>query len=252
MLRLDKFLSDMEVAGRAQAKKLIRQGAVEVNGEVCRLPERKIQEGTDCVRVQGQEIAYQKFSYYLLHKPAGYVSSTKETDGPSVLRLMEGAYGRGLFPVGRLDKDTEGLLLMTNDGELGHRLTSPRHHVDKTYWAVVTGRALEEDIHLFEEGVDIQEKRPAMPAALHFLEERPGDGREAVCLAEVTVREGRYHQVKRMFAAVGRQVLYLKRVAMGPLSLDPSLGRGAYRPLTEEEVQQLKGAGRDGGKLFTD
>ena len=238
-MRLDKFLTDAGGVSRAQAKKLIRQGAVEVNGQACRRPEEKIQEGTDHVCVQGRELAYHGLCYYMLHKPAGYVSSTVEADGPSVLRLLSGAPGKGLFPVGRLDKDTEGLLLITNDGELGHHLTSPRRHVDKTYYAEVSGEAGEEDIRAFREGVDIGEERPAGSARLVILgTQARAEG--TVSQVQVTVQEGRYHQVKRMFAAVGRKVLYLKRISMGSLPLDESLPKGGYRPLTEEELQRLR------------
>ena len=168
-----------------------------------------------------------------MNKPAGVISATEDTRDRTVLDLLEGQQRKDLFPVGRLDRDTEGLLLITNDGELAHRLLSPRNHVDKVYFARLDAPVGETECRLFAEGLKVDETLTAMPAALEILE--PGNE------VKVTIREGKFHQIKRMFAAVGREVLYLKRLSMGPLALDGSLPPGAYRRLTEEEESAIIG-----------
>ena len=171
--------------------------------------------------------------YYMLNKPAGVVSAVTDTREKTVLDLLTGKKRKDLFPVGRLDKDTEGLLLITNDGELSHRLLSPSKHVDKTYFARIQGRATADDIRAFSEGIDIGDEKPALPAVLKIL--KTGDTSEV----EITIQEGRFHQVKRMFEAVGKKVIYLKRLSMGSVVLDETLPPGGYRELTKEELERL-------------
>ena len=213
IIRLDKYLADMGCGTRSQVKQMIRKGQVEINGEKIKKPEQKITIAQDRVCVAGKEIRYEKYRYYLLHKPAGYVSATT---------------------VGRLDKDTEGLLLLTNDGELAHRLLSPKKHVDKTYYARIDGKVDEEDQRAFLQGVDIGDETKTAPAKLEIL--KTADISEIL----LTIQEGRFHQVKRMFQARDKQVIYLKRMTMGPLVLGDDLPKGNYRELCEEERKALE------------
>ena len=234
IIRLDKYLADMGCGTRSQVKQMIRKGQVEINGEKIKKPEQKITTAQDRVCVAGTEIRYEKYRYYLLHKPAGYVSATTDNRDKTVLELLPENIRRELFPVGRLDKDTEGLLLITNDGALAHDLLSPAKHVEKTYYAVIDGVVTEKDVNSFENGVDIGEEKLTKPGKLRILKSEPESE------IELTITEGRFHQVKRMFEAVGKKVLYLKRISMGPLQLTDDLKPGEYRPLTEEENTALK------------
>lgn len=229
-IRLDKFLADMGTGTRSQVKEFIRRGQVTVNGETAKRPELKVDPDEDQVCLQERTLTYQKHRYVMLHKPAGLVSATEDAREGTVLELLPAEARRGLFPVGRLDKDTEGLLLLTDDGELAHRLLSPRKHVDKKYFARVAGRITGEDVRAFSRGMDIGDEKLTLPAVLTVLSE----GEEASEVT-VTLREGRYHQIKRMFEAIGSRVLYLKRISMGPLLLDDDLKPGEYRELTREE-----------------
>ncbi len=231
MLRLDKFLGTMDLGTRSQVKEMIKRGQVSVNGEVCRQVDRKIREDLDKILIQGKEIAYEPFVYYLLNKPTGVVSATRDKLDSTVMDLLKGARGKELFPVGRLDKDTEGLLLITNDGELSHCLLSPKKHIPKTYFVKVQAIITEEMKQQLEQGVDIGEDRPTLPARVKLLDENS---------LELTITEGKFHQVKRMLKAVGNEVIYLKRLSMGSLKLDESLAPGAYRSLTKEEIGKLK------------
>lgn len=233
MMRLDRFLSEMGVAGRAEAKKQIRWGKVTVDQKVIRKPEFKLDEQTAKVTYKGIPVSYQKTIYYMLHKPAGVVSATTDKSEKTVLDLIDCTRKRDLFPVGRLDKDTEGLLLLTNDGELAHALLSPKKHVDKVYYAEVEGNVTEEDVRAFREGMDIGQGESARPSDLKIL--HAGERSQI----ELTIQEGKFHQVKRMFHAVGKEVLYLKRIAMGSVCLDPKLAPGEYRELTEKEIALL-------------
>ena len=232
MLRLDKYLSEMGVGTRTEVKKLIKTGRVTVDGIPAAKPESKI-DPDQSVYVDGREVAYQKYEYYMLHKPAGVVSATVDKKDKTVIDLIKGQKRKDLFPVGRLDKDTEGLLLITNDGELAHRLLTPGKHVDKTYYARIDSPVTDKDIEIFAEGLDIGDDTPTLPARLEIL----NSGHESEIL--LTIQEGRYHQVKRMFEAVGKHVIYLKRMSMGTLKLDDSLLKGEYRPLTEKEIKTL-------------
>lgn len=231
MIRLDKFLCTMEVGSRSQVKEIIRKGQVTVNGQVCKQPENKIREGCDRVVCQGKELLYEPFVYYMLNKPAGVVSATKDKRDRTVLDLLKDAAGKGIFPVGRLDKDTEGLLLLTNDGELSHELLSPVKHVPKIYQVKTALPFTEEMKGRLEQGVDIGDPRPTRPALVQISGERQ---------IELTITEGRFHQVKRMLKAVGNEVLYLKRLSMGSLYLDEGLVPGEYRRLTPDEVGALR------------
>lgn len=233
-LRLDKYMADMGVGSRSEIKVWIRKGRVKVGGVVCNKPETKVSPYLDDVTFDDTRISYVKYVYYMLHKPVGVVSATMDNVSQTVLDLIKDKQGKELFPVGRLDKDTEGLLLITNDGDLAHQLLAPKKHVDKVYYAKVNGRVTEEDAKAFAEGVDIKEKSLTLPAKLHIIK---SDENSEI---ELTIQEGKFHQVKRMFEAVGKEVIYLKRLSMGGLTLDEKLLPGEYRELTSEEVEYLK------------
>lgn len=224
----------MGVGTRSQVKQFIKKGQIQVNGEIQKRPETKLDIAKDKVLFQGEEISYQEYVYYILHKPAGYVSAVKDNLYPTVLSLIDNPQGFQLFPVGRLDLDTEGLLLITNDGTLAHELLSPKKHVEKTYYARIDGKITEEDQRRFAAGLDIGDEKDTLPAKLEIL--KSGEKSEIT----VTITEGRYHQVKRMFEAVGKKVTYLKRLQMGSLKLEETLEPGTYRALTEEEIRLLK------------
>ncbi|MCM1044920.1 MAG: rRNA pseudouridine synthase [Candidatus Gastranaerophilales bacterium] len=230
-MRLDKFLCELNKGSRSQVKELIRLGNVTVNGQVVRNAACQIKEEEDVMTLYGETLVFQKFVYYMLNKPSGVISATKDPISRTVLDLLGPDLRKGMFPVGRLDKDTEGLLLITNDGELSHRLLSPKRHVDKVYLAEIAAPLTEEDIRALEQGVDIGEETPTLPAKVEVLEER---------LIKLILHEGQYHQVKRMLTAVGNEVRTLKRVRFGKLSLDLSLAPGAHRILTDEEVELLR------------
>ena len=234
MMRLDKYLCETGFGTRSQVKDLLKKGQVMVNGEVVKKPELKINETTDQILCQGKKASYQKNIYLMLHKPAGVVSATEDNREKTVLDLVRPEDRKnGLFPVGRLDKDTEGLLLLTDDGELAHRLLSPKKHVDKTYYAKIDGQVTEEHVKQFREGLDIGDEKKTLPAVLTIRLSGP------VSEIEVTIHEGRFHQIKRMFEAVGCKVTYLKRLSMGSLVLDETLPPEEYRPLTEAELEGL-------------
>lgn len=236
MIRLDKFLTDMGCGTRSVIKNLVRKGKVSVNGEVIKKPEIKINEDEDVVLLDGEEIKYNRYEYFMLNKPDGYVSATTDRNEKTVLDLLKAEDRRkDLFPVGRLDKNTEGLLVISNDGEMAHKILSPKNHIAKTYYVKVNGRIENEHIEIFEKGIDIGEKNITKPGILKII--KSGDISEA----ELTIYEGKFHQVKRMFEAVGMKVVYLKRIKMGTLGLDETLKPGEYRRLTLEETEQLKG-----------
>lgn len=232
-IRLDKYLADMGCGTRSEVKQAVKKGAVSVNDVPVKRPEEKVDTEADRIVFQGKTVSYLKYEYFMLNKPAGVVSATEDRTDRTVIDLIGDKQRKDLFPVGRLDKDTEGLLLITNDGETAHRLLSPRKHVDKVYYARVKGNVTEEDVRLFAQGIDIGDEKPALPAELVIL--KSGEVSEI----ELTVREGRFHQVKRMFAAAGKEVVYLKRLRMGTLVLDRNLKPGEYRKLTKEEMDRL-------------
>ncbi len=237
LIRLDKYLANAGAGTRTEVKNQIRKGLVTVNGEVVKKPETKLDADGDEVCVGQKSLTYQKYEYYMFYKPAGCVTATQDNLHQTVMDFISSGKKEELFPVGRLDKDTEGLLLITNDGALAHELLSPRKHVNKTYFAKVEGKVTETDRQTFLQGVDIGEEKPTLPAELEIL--KSGEISE-VCL---TIREGRFHQVKRMFEAVDKQVVYLKRLSMGAISLDENLKKGEYRPLTREEIERIGGSG---------
>lgn len=233
-LRLDKIIAASGKYSRREVKLLVRQGRVLVDGMPARSPEDKVDPESAEIAVNGEVLPYRRHTWLMLHKPAGVLSATEDGRGKTVLDLLPPELQRqGLFPVGRLDKDTEGLLLLTNEGGLAHDLLSPRHHVDKVYYVRTAGTLMEEDCRAFAEGMALSDFR-CLPAELEIL----SAGTESEAL--VTLREGKFHQVKRMLAQRGKPVLYLKRVKMGNLTLDPALARGEYRYLTEEELQALR------------
>ena len=233
MMRLDKYLADMGVGTRAEVKKLIRQGQITVDGAVVKLPEMKIDIEHSQVACKGKPIAYETFEYYMLNKPAGVISATTDSKDKTVLDLIDTKKRKDLFPVGRLDKDTEGLLLITNDGEMAHRLLAPKKHVDKVYYAKIEGVVTEEDQRAFAGGVSLGGDEMAKPAELEILVS------DEISEIRLTIQEGKFHQVKRMFESVDKKVIYLKRLSMGSLVLDESLELGEYRKLTEEEIKAL-------------
>lgn len=233
--RLDKIIASTGRYSRREVKQLIRQGRVLVNGTAPRSAEEKVEAETASILVDGMTLTYQKYTWIMLHKPAGVLSATEDGRGKTVLDLLpEELRRRNLFPVGRLDKDTEGLLLLTNEGGLAHDLLSPRHHVDKVYYARCTGPLSQEDCRAFAQGMVLEDGTQCLPAGLEILT----SGLESEAL--VTLREGKFHQVKRMLAARGAPVAYLKRLKMGNLTLDPGLAPGEFRFLSEEEVRLLR------------
>lgn len=236
-VRLDRFLANMGCGTRSEVKLTIKSGKVQVNNQVVRQADFQVTPETDDVYWLGERIVYRKYIYLELNKPAGVISATEDLRERTVLDLLEEKYQqRGLFPVGRLDKDTEGLLILTNDGELGHRLLSPKKHVMKRYYAKVAGWVDAEEQKAFREGIVLDDGYRTLPGTLEIL--MPGTVSEVI----VSIREGKFHQIKRMFLALGKEVIYLKRIAMGELVLDESLAPGAYRELTEEEVCVLSGS----------
>ncbi len=231
MMRLDKYLVSMQVGSRSEVKDFCKKGLITVNGAVCKQSDTKIDENKDEILYKGKVLCYEKYRYYMLHKPAGVVTATKDNHDKTVLDLLSGVNTKDLSPAGRLDKDTEGLLLLTNDGELIHNLLSPKKHVDKTYYVKTREHLSSADLQALEQGVDIGEDTLTLPAKAHLM----GD-KELL----LTIHEGKFHQVKRMLQAVNNEVLYLKRMSFGSLKLDESLAPGEFRPLTEQEIADLK------------
>lgn len=232
-LRLDKYLADMGLGSRTEVKALVKQRRIYINGRYANKADIKVDTDTDVVEFNHERIVYAPFEYWMLNKPAGVVSATRDDGSETVVDLVEGKYRKDLFPVGRLDKDTVGLLLITNDGQLAHRLLSPGHHVDKVYFARLDHAACAEDVVAFEAGLNIGDDDLTLPAQLEIPDaEHPNE-------VLVTLHEGRYHQVKRMWEARGNEVVYLKRLSMGPLTLDPALAEGESRRLTDEELACL-------------
>ena len=232
MERLDKIISATGKKSRREVKILVKQGRILVDGVPASAPEMKVDPAVSQILLDGEDIGYQRFTYVMLHTPAGVLSAVEDKRQKTVLDLLpEELQKRGLSPVGRLDKDTEGLLLLTNDGDLTHRLLSPRHHVDKVYYARVEGQLEKADCEAFAAGMTLGDGLECMPAGLEILS--PGE-------ALVTLQEGKFHQVKRMLAACGKPVTYLKRLSMGPLNLDEGLKPGEFRHLTEAEVTMLQ------------
>ena len=234
LVRLDKFLANMGVGTRSEVKNLIKSKKITIDDVIVTSPDMKIDLEHNIVKASGIVVSYIEYEYYMLNKPAGVISATEDKHCSTVIDLIKDSNKKDLFPVGRLDKDTEGLLLITNDGDLAHDLLSPKKHIPKTYYAKVAGHMDAAVINVFKEGVDIGEDKPTLPAELKILNSNE------VSEIELTIYEGKFHQVKRMFEAVGSKVLYLKRISMGNLQLDNSLELGEYRALTLDELKTLK------------
>ncbi len=230
-MRLDKMLAHLGYGSRKEVKEFIRKGYVMVNGETITNDDFKVDEENDEIIFLDQELHYEKMLYFILNKPEGYVSATYDSRDPIVLDLIDGHENRGLFPVGRLDKDTTGLLLISNDGKLAHKLLSPTKHVDKVYELTFSGTFKPAYHKYFAEGITLDDGYKCMPATFELLE--PNKGR-------ITIKEGKYHQVKRMMQALGMEVLTLKRIEFGPISLPSDLKLGEYRELTSEELELLR------------
>ena len=236
-MRLDKFLVENGLGSRSQVKDVLKKGLVLVNGRAEKSPKTQINETADEVVVSGQKLTYEKFVYYLLNKPKGYISATEDERHKTVLDLLdETARQKEVFPVGRLDIDTHGLLLLTNNGKLAHAMLSPKKHVEKIYRAKVAGLMNQSDVERFARGIELKDFT-CHPAQLKIVEL---DEEKEISLVEITLAEGKFHQVKRMVAACGKEVTDLQRLSMGPLQLDPELAFGEWRRLTEEEMKSLE------------
>ncbi len=233
-LRIDKYLADMGYGSRAEIKTYIKKGAVEINGKTIKSSNDKVDTVLDNVKFNGEEVLYLEYEYFLLNKPAGVISASEDRNTKTVIDLISDRNRDDLFPVGRLDKDTEGLLLITNDGMLAHNLLSPKKHVDKTYFVRTDGLLTDEHVKIFADGVKIDEDFTALPGKLVILKSS-----ETESEAELTIHEGKFHQVKRMMEAVGNTVTYLKRISMGNLVLPDDIKPGEYKRLTREEIENI-------------
>jgi len=229
-MRLDKIISATGKKSRREVRQMVKEGRILVNGAFAASPDEKFDPEETEILLDGEDLGYRRYTYVLMHKPAGVLTATEDARADTVLSLLPPELQQ-LFPVGRLDKDTEGLLLLTNDGDLAHRLLSPKNHVEKVYYARVEGELTEDDCRAFAAGMTLGDGQKCMPAGLKRL---------SASEALVTLHEGKFHQVKRMLAARGKPVVYLKRLAMGPLRLEDSLPKGAYRFLTEKEKESLQ------------
>lgn len=234
-MRLDKLLAEAGFGSRTEVKELVRRKRVRLDGQVVRDPSMSVDSAKAEIYVDERQVRWQEFYYLLMNKPDGVISATEDDYHETVLDLIPAEYKHAdVFPVGRLDRDSEGLLILTNDGQLAHRLLSPKRHVPKVYYVIVNGQVTTEDVTKFRQGIQLEDFT-AQPADLKILESAQQQSK-----AEVTIHEGKFHQVKRMFAAVGKQVTHLKRIKMGPLELDPTLMPGDVRELTPQEVEALK------------
>ncbi|RFU66274.1 pseudouridine synthase [Peribacillus glennii] len=234
-MRIDKLLANIGYGSRKDVKKLLKSGAVKVNETVVKDAKEHVNPDSDIVTVHGETVEYREFIYLMMNKPPGVLSATEDNHQETVIDILEPEDAVfEPFPVGRLDKDTEGLLLLTNDGQLAHQLLSPKKHVPKTYFAVIDGEVTDDDIRAFRNGVTLDDGYETKPGELKIL--KSGIRSDI----ELTITEGKFHQVKRMFEAVGKRVVYLQRIRMGSLVLDEELVLGQYRELTDEEISQLK------------
>ncbi|MCX7694894.1 MAG: rRNA pseudouridine synthase [Caloramator sp.] len=235
--RLDKVLANMGYGTRKEVKSLVRSGVVVVNGNVVKDFSMHVEPEKDIIEVDGEVLEYKKYIYVMLNKPQGVISATEDDYDETVVDILPDEFRIFMpSPVGRLDKDTEGLLILTNDGELNHLLLSPKRHVPKKYYAKVQGVVTEDDVEKFKKGVVLDDGYKTMPAELTILKS------DEISEIELVIYEGKYHQVKRMFEAVGKKVIYLKRIEMGPLKLDEDLSLGESRELTQEEIELLYSA----------
>lgn len=232
-LRMDKYLADMGIGTRSEVKTYIRKGMVKLNGRPVRTEKEKVDTDCDIVFLKDEPVEYVQYEYYLINKPAGVISATEDRNTPTVVDLIKGAR-KDVFPVGRLDKDTEGLLLITNDGLLAHNLLAPRKHVDKKYYVEVDGELTEDNVSRVAAGLKVDDEFTALPAQLEIISTEAGMSK-----CYITLHEGKFHQIKRMMAAMGCNVTYLKRIAMGGLTLPDNLAPGEYLRLTPEEIRQF-------------
>ena len=254
VIRLDKFLSEMGIASRKETKEYAKKKRIKVNDTIVKTSDYKIDVQKDIVTFDGRTIAYEQFEYYMLNKPAGVVSATVDNNDRTVIDLIDSERKKDLFPVGRLDKDTVGLLIITNDGKLAHSLLSPVKHIDKKYFARVEGIITEEHIKRFKEGLKLKDGTLTKPAQLKIIKsdnakseneeldnsKLENEKSNNISDVEITICEGKYHQIKRMIACIGGKVIYLKRLSMGRLELDENLHEGEYRRLTEDEIKCLR------------
>lgn len=232
LVRLDKWLSEKSSFTRSEAKDALKKGKVLVNGQIVKDPSLKLNTETDEVIFDGNKLIYEENVYFVLNKPAGYVTSTSDSDGVNVMSLLKGEVTKNLFPVGRLDKDTEGFLLITDDGGLAHRLLSPKKHVKKTYYVECQKSISDFDMDILRKGVDIGDDTPTKEAEVTRIDDK---------IINLSITEGRFHQVKRMLEAVGNKVVYLKRLSFGNLFLDDlEIKSGEYRRLELSEIDNLK------------
>lgn len=231
-MRLDRLLSNSGIGSRKEVKILIKRGEVQVNGTTIKKFNYPVSPSSDIVEVRGQRIDYKEFYYIMLNKPAGVITSTHDRFHKTVMDILDDNFkALDLFPVGRLDKDTEGLLILTNDGNLTHKLLSPKKFVSKKYFAIIDGSVTKDDVELFKKGVPLSEDFTTLPAQLDIV--KPNE-------VYITIYEGKFHQIKRMFEYINKQVLYLKRVQMGNLKLDDDLSPGDARELTQYEIELLR------------
>lgn len=236
MERLDKIISNLGYGSRKDVKSFVKKGLIEVDGVIAKDNGMAVDPEKSVIKINGEKILYRKYIYLMMNKPDGVVSATQDNRDETVIDLLYIDHQVfNPFPVGRLDKDTVGLLLLTNDGELNHRLISPKWHVDKVYYAKIDKKVTEKDVEAFKKGVTLDDGYKCMEAKLEIISATE-EGSEV----RITIQEGKYHQVKRMFEAVGKTVVYLKREEFGGLTLDSDLEEGEYRELTEEEIALLK------------
>ncbi|SNU08787.1 16S rRNA pseudouridine516 synthase [Streptococcus equinus] len=236
-MRLDKFLVEAGVGSRTEVKQLLKKKQVLVNGKLETSPKTQIDEKLDKIVCQGQNLSYEKFVYYMLNKPKGVISATEDDHHKTVLDLLDKtAWDKEVFPVGRLDIDTHGLLLLTNNGKLAHAMLSPKKHVDKLYRAKVAGVMTDEDVKAFADGIELKDFT-CQPAQLDIIK---ADEESNTSLVEIVIKEGKFHQVKRMVLACGKEVTDLQRLSMGPLQLDDELALGEWRRLSPEELESLQ------------
>lgn len=233
MIRLDKYLANMGIGTRTQVKEFIKKGRVSIDDNIIKSPETKFDENSQIVALDGVRINFVKYEYYMLNKPSGVVSATVDNINKTVISLIN-SKRKDLFPIGRLDKDTQGLIIITNDGEIAHKMLSPKHHVSKVYYAQVEGIVDENDVKLFAQGLKIDSEFNAMPAKLEIIKS------EDISQIKLEIFEGKFHQVKRMFEAVGKKVIFLKRISMGEIKLDNSLKAGEFRQLNKDELNYLE------------
>lgn len=234
MMRLDKFLTELGIGSRKEVKEIVKKGHIKINSTVAKNSDTKIDENNDKIYLDDNLLVYEKFVYIMLNKPAGVVSATFDNKNKTVIDLINEYKHLNLFPFGRLDKDSEGLLIISNDGKLAHDLLSPKKHVDKTYYVDVEGIVTDDDILKFKEGITLDDGKVCKSAKLEIIKS------DEISNCHVTISEGVFHQVKRMFESVNKKVIYLKRITFGNISLDNTLKLGEYRKLTEEEIKRLK------------